>query len=122
MPQKTSPELCIEVKKEDFLAICTQLTQQGCVVVAVNEFFAKPLIWLANSPLIQTQFVSIPNNKVTCAGFHVTLIPNKIKGKHKLELKGLSYFDLLKHCKEVDVTITSWSPPTWLSCPKIVYK
>jgi hypothetical protein len=114
-------EICIEIDPSHFLAFCAQLTKQGCDVVAVNTFGPKTLVWLSNSPMLQAQFVPVQGGTM-CAGFNVSVLTKKPKGKIHTKLHNITYIGLLQHCDANRRTTTSWSAPTSLECPKIVYK
>ena len=114
-------DICMELEPSDFLSFCAQLSKQGCTITAVNEFEAKAIVWVSNSPLLQTQLVQMPQG-MTCGGFQVTMLPKKSKGKVQTRLHNTTYFDLLRHCDARRKNITSWSAPTSLECPKLVYK
>ncbi len=117
---KKMDDLCFEVDQVHFLTFCAQLNKQGCDVSAVNTFNTKALVWVCNSPLLQTQLIPSPDG-LTCSGFNVVLIDKK-KGKVHVKLNNITYLGLLQHCDANRKIITAWSAPTSLECPKLVFR
>jgi len=114
-------DICMELENGSFLNFVVQMQKQGCDVVAVNTFGSKALVWLRNSPLLQTQLIPMPNG-ITCGGFDVVLLDNKPKGKIHVQLYNITYIGLLQHCDANRKLITAWSSPTSLECPKLVFR
>ena len=113
-------EICFEVDKKEHLMFCVQLTNFGCDVIAINSFCQRPLVWVAQSPILQNfMFPTNEKNEVDISGFLVKIMPNKKKGKLYKKVKFATYFDLLLVCEREKPL--DWSPPSSLNSIKHLY-
>lgn len=115
-------EICLQVSKHQFLNFITQLNKQGNEIISINNNFDNvALVWLVNSPLLQTQLLPTPNG-MSCGGYDVTVMQDKPKGALFKMLHNVSYFDLMRFVNRMQPKATSWSPPTCTNAIKHVFR
>jgi len=115
-------DVCLQLHEGvSLIAFCTQLQNSKCYVTAINTLEKdKKIVWIENSPLLHTLLVPTPTG-TTCAGFRVTVIENRPKGKIMKVFTNKSYYDVEQFVQKYTATVSAWSAPTDLRARKKVY-
>jgi hypothetical protein len=112
-------QLHVDMEKQ-LLDFCALMTKIGCLPTAVSTLNNKFLVWIENSPLLQTHFLTMPQG-VTCGGYIVTIQEHCPKGRLVKVLPRASYHDVLEYVSKHEKEVSAWSPPTCLLAQKRLY-
>jgi len=115
-------DVCLQLYKDvSVLSLCTQLQNSKCYVSAINTLEKdNNFIWVENSPLLHTLLVPNPNG-MTCAGFAVTVLDKRPKGRIMKILTNQSYYDVEQFVQKNTSMVSAWSAPTNLRSRKKIY-
>jgi hypothetical protein len=108
----------LSIQKADFLSFVTFLAKIGVDIIACNEHKEPALVWLVDSPLLQSQLCPTATG-CTCGGFQV-VEHSIVRGKVLKTFKNQTYYDVLIFVQNSEASC--WSPPTCFDVIKKAFK